>query len=65
MGPFSFFVKVSHWNSSRAVGKNKRLGLINAGVLSAGSTKVSVIASRVLSWRGFSMARLRLRFLVR
>ena len=65
MGSFSFLVKVSRLKSSRAVGKNKRLGLVNAGVLSAGSPKVSVIASRVLSWRGFSVARLRLRFLVR
>lgn len=62
---YSFFGKVLYWNSSRAVGKNKRLGLVNAGVLSAGGPKVSVIASRVLSWRGFSVARLRLRFLVR
>lgn len=42
---FSFLVKVSRLKSSRAVGKNKRLGLVNAGVLSAGSPKVLVIAS--------------------
>lgn len=62
---FSFLVKVSRLKSSRAVGKNKRLGLVNAGVLFAGSPKVSVIVSRALSWRGFSVARLRLHFLVR
>ena len=62
---YSFFGKVLHWNSSRAVGKNKLPGLVNAGVLSSGSPKVSVIASQVLLWRGFSVARLRLRFLVR
>ena len=62
---YSFLGKVSRLKSSRAVGKNKRLGLVNAGVLFAGSPKVSVIASQVLSRRGFSVARLRLRFLVR
>lgn len=49
MGSFSFLVKVSRRKSSRAVGKNKRLGLVNAGVLSAGSSKVSVIVSRGFS----------------
>lgn len=65
MGSFSFLVKVSRLKSSRAIGKNKRLGLVNAGVLSAGSPKVSVIASLFSLWRVFSLVRLRLRFLIR
>ena len=65
MGSFSFLVKVSRLKSSRAVGKNKRLGLVSVGVLSAGSPKVSVIASRVFLWRGFSSVRRRVHFLGR
>jgi hypothetical protein len=65
VGSFSFLVKVSRLKSSRAAGKNKRLGLVNAGVLFAGSPKVSVIASRFSLCRGFSLARCRVHFLGR
>lgn len=57
--------KVLRLKSSRAVGKNKRLGLVNAGVLSAGSPKMSVIASRVFLWRGFSSVCRQVHFLSR
>ena len=61
----SFLDKVSRLKSSRTVGKNKRLGLVNAGILSTGSPKMSVIASRFFLWRGFSLARRRVHFLGR